>query len=245
MHQERTYRNLLRENNLASFNVVVNETDLFVHAAQPLKIITRDLILHYREYIETHIQKFPEFAKTLAPFPVSNQAPGIIKEMASAGKKADVGPMASVAGAIAENVGNDLLSYSNEVIVENGGDIFIKTNSSVIIGIYAGSSPLSLRVGLRVNSWDKPVSVCTSSGTIGHSLSFGKADAVCVVSGSCCLADAAATSIGNRVKSKADIKQAIYFGKNIAGITGLVVIMDDEIGMWGNIEIVKLKRKKG
>ena len=100
--------------------------------------------------------------------------------------------MAAVAGAIAEHVGGDLLSYTEEVIIENGGDVFIKTHGPVTVGVFAGNSPLSLRIGLRLNSMEAPLSVCTSSGTVGHSLSFGKADAVSVIARSCALADAAA-----------------------------------------------------
>jgi len=165
--------------------------------------------------------------------------------MAAASEKTGVGPMAAVAGAIAEHVGKDLLSYTDEVVVENGGDLFIRTDSPVTVGIFAGRSPFSMRIGLRVDPKGKPVSICTSSGTIGHSLSLGKADAVCVVSESCSLADAAATSIGNHVVSKTDIQKAIEFGQNIHGVTGLVIIMGDKIGLYGKVEIVPLKVKKG
>lgn len=226
--------------NLVSFRQVVQETDLFVHASTPLEDITRELILRHRGYIEAYIKRHPEFVTTLKPCRISGPAPIIIKDMAKAGEKAGVGPMAAVAGAIAEHVGADLLSYTDEVIVENGGDIFLKTNSLVTVGIFAGASSLSLRVGLRVDSGVEPVSVCTSSGTVGHSLSLGRADAVCVVSKSCSIADAAATSIGNHVKSKSDIQKAIDFGKTIANITGIVIIVGNKIGLWGELEIVPL-----
>lgn len=241
MYQKRLYRNLSVRENLVAFRVAVKETDLFVHAAKPLKEITRELILKYRGYIEAYIKRYPEFVKALKPWHVSGPAPIIINDMASAGEKAGVGPMAAVAGAIAEHVGNDLLMHTDEVVVENGGDIFFKTNGPVTIGIFAGKSPVSLGMGIRVDPGEKPLSVCTSSGTVGHSLSLGKADAVCVLSDSCPLADAAATSIGNQIKSKAHIGSAIDFGKNIKGVGGIVVIMGDEIGMWGELEVVRLK----
>jgi len=241
MYQKRLYRNLTARENLAAFRVAVKETDLFVHAAKPLEEITRELILKHRGYIEAYIKRYPEFVKTLKPWHVSGPAPIIINDMASAGEKAGVGPMAAVAGAIAEHVGIDLLMHTDEVVVENGGDIFFKTNGPVTIGIFAGKSPVSLGMGLRIDPGEKPLSVCTSSGTVGHSLSLGKADAVCVLSDSCPLADAAATSIGNQIKSKAHIGSAIDFGKNIKGVGGIVVIMGDEIGMWGELEVVRLK----
>ncbi len=245
MHQKRTYRNLAQKENLVSFRVAVKETDLFVHATRPLEKMTRDFTLRHRGYIEAYIEKYQDVAKTFNPWHINGPAPIIVKNMAKAGEEAGVGPMAAVAGAIAEHVGRDLLTYSDEVIVENGGDIFIKANSPVTVAIYAGGSPLSMQIGLRLNSVRKALSVCTSSGTVGHSFSLGKADAVCVVSESCSLADAAATSICNQVKSKTDIQKAIDFGKSIKGVAGLIVIMDDEIGLWGKLEIVPIQRKKG
>jgi len=245
MYKERTYRNLVQKNNLISFRVAVKETDLSVHAKKHLEDIARDLVLKYRGYIEGYIQKNREFAKILDPYFIHGPAPKIIKDMAKAGEKAGVGPMAAVAGAIAEYVGKDLLAHTDEIIIENGGDIFIKTCSPVTIGIFAGKSHFSMNIGLRVDSKEKPVSICTSSGTVGHSLSFGKADAVCVISESCSLADAAATSIGNHVKSHTDIQRAVEYGKNIDGVEGLVIIIGNKIGMCGRVEIVPLKVKKG
>lgn len=238
--QNRTYRKIISKNNLVAFDVAVKETDIFVQATKPLKDVTKELILKYRGYIEAYIEKFPKFAQTLHPWHINEPAPAIIQSMAKAGSIAGVGPMATVAGAIAENVGVDLLSYTNEVIVENGGDIFLKTDIPVTIGIFAGKSPLNMRIGLRVNSAKRPMAVCTSSGTIGHSLSMGKADAVCVVSESCSLADAAATAIGNHVKSKIDIKEAADFGKNIQGISGFIIVVEDKICAWGDVELVPL-----
>ncbi|MBC8433521.1 MAG: UPF0280 family protein [Desulfobacterales bacterium] len=239
-HQERTYRRLAYRDQLVSFRVTVKETDVLIHATRPLEDITKELILKYRGYIEAYIQQHPEFAKTLRPWPISGPAPLIVKDMAAAGEKAGVGPMAAVAGAVAEHVGRELLAHSKEVIVENGGDVFLKTAGPVTTGIFAGSSPLSLRIGLRIDPGSKPLAVCTSSGTVGHSISMGKADAVCVVSASCSLADAAATSIGNRVESKTDIQQALDFGKQLEGVTGVVVIIGDSIGIWGELEVVPL-----
>ncbi len=238
MYQERTYRNLVQKNNLVSFKVVVKETDVQVHADQYLEDFTRDRALEFRGYIESYIDTYPEFEKTMVPWYTNNPTPKIINEMIAASAKAGVGPMAAVAGAIAEYIGKGLLQHSKNVIVENGGDIFFKVQEPVTIGIYAGKSPLSMRIGLRVDTKSAPLSICTSSGTIGHSLSYGKADAVSVLSKSCALSDAAATSIANHVKSKSDIQSAINFGKKIEGILGLVIIIDDKMGLWGDIEVV-------
>jgi ApbE superfamily uncharacterized protein (UPF0280 family) len=243
--QTRSYRNLVLKDNLVDFRVTVKETDLFILAQKPLEDITRELILENRGYIENYIKRYPEFASTLKPWCVRSPEATIINEMALAGEKAGVGPMAAVAGAIAEYVGKGLLEYSDEVVVENGGDVFLKLDNPVNIGIYAGESPLSLRMGICVESKNKPLSICTSSGTVGHSLSHGKADAVCVVSDSCTLADAAATSIGNRVTSKTHIQAAINFGKHIGGVRGIVVIIGDDVGIWGDLKVVPLNLEKG
>jgi len=164
----------------------------------------------------------------------------IIKDMRQAAQKCGVGPMAAVAGAIAQYVGQDLSKLSREIIVENGGDIYIKSNKERIIGVYAGDSPLSGKIGIRIKPEDCPLGVCTSSGKIGHSLSFGRADAVVIISKSAVLADAAATAIGNMVKKVEDIQRGVNTAKNIEGVSGVLVIMEDKLGAWGNIELVKL-----
>lgn len=148
--------------------------------------------------------------------------------------------MGAVAGAVAEYVGRDLLAYSEEVIIENGGDIFIRTTFPLTVAILAGGSPLSGKLGVRIDSPESPVGVCTSSGTVGHSLSLGRADAAVVISASAALADAAATAIGNRVSDKADIASATHLGENIDGVLGVAVILDDKMGAWGQVELVRL-----
>lgn len=240
MYKNRTYRNLVQTDRLVRFAVTVQETDLSIHALSDLEDIAKKSILRHRNSIENFIREYPEFLKTLRPLSVKKTAPAIIRDMAKAGQKAKVGPMAAVAGAIAENVGLDLLSFSEEIIVENGGDIFIKTDHPVTVGIFAGASPLSMRIGIRISKTDKPTAICTSSGTIGHSLSFGKADAVSVFADTASLADAAATSIGNRIVSINDLEKGLEFGKNITSINGLVIIINDKIGMWGDLEVVPL-----
>jgi ApbE superfamily uncharacterized protein (UPF0280 family) len=148
--------------------------------------------------------------------------------------------MAAVAGAVAEFVSKGLLELSEEVIVENGGDIYMATCRTRTIGIYAGDSPLSLKVGILVQAEDSPLGICTSSGTVGPSLSFGTADAICILSKSAALADAAATAVGNKVKTKRNIEAGLETGKNIEGVLGALIIIGDRMGVWGNIQLVQL-----
>jgi len=240
MHEERTYRNLIRDSRFKTLNVIVEQTDLLVHAKEDLKDIARDLVIEQRGYLEAFIRQYPEFSTTLQPWSHAGIAPGIVADMLWAGELAAVGPMAAVAGALAERIGFGLLTKTDEIIVENGGDIFIKTNVPVTIGIFAGKSPLNMKFGFTVDSRENPVGVCTSSGSIGHSLSLGNADSVCVISASCSLADAAATSIGNRVRSKSDVQAAIEYGKSIDGVSAVVIIASDELGLWGDLELLPL-----
>jgi ApbE superfamily uncharacterized protein (UPF0280 family) len=240
LHQERTYRKLVSTEKLATFQVVVQETDLLVHAETRLEAQTRELVLEHRGYVEAFIKAYPDFLTTLEPWHHAGPAPNIISDMIKAGANAGVGPMAAIAGAVAENVGLGLLDFTDQVMVENGGDVFIKTNTPVTVGIFAGASPLSMQIGIQLSGEKKPVAVCTSSGTLGHSLSLGQADAVCVVADSGALADAAATSIGNLIQSEADINQAIAAGQRIAEIAGIVIIAGEKIGAWGDLELMRL-----
>jgi ApbE superfamily uncharacterized protein (UPF0280 family) len=243
MGEIRFYRDQIRNDRLVSFNVIVQETDLLVMAQRALVDITKDLVIRYRGHIESYIQQHPEFTHSLVPWDLTDPAPEIIRQMVIAGQKAGVGPMAAVAGAIAESVGRELLAYSDEIIVENGGDIFIKTNQIETFVVFAGKSSLSMRLGLRIDSQAYPVAVCTSSGTIGHSYSGGEADAVCVLANECALADAAATAIGNQVRTANDINDAIGFGKRIENVRGIMVIIGGHIGIWGGIEVVPVAIK--
>ena len=239
-YQNRTYRSLVSDKKLASFRVVVRETDLLVRADRPLETVTRDLVLKHRFPLERYLEQHPEFVHRMIPLPQDRLASPIVRTMIAAGQKAGVGPMAAVAGAIAEYVGKDLSALSKDVIVENGGDIFIRTGFPVVAAIFAGKSPLSSNLGIRIDSPGSPMAVCTSSGTLGHSISLGRADAAVVISESAALGDAAATAIGNKVSGKHDIKRAIEFGKKIEGILGIVVVLDKEIGFWGGVDLVRL-----
>jgi len=239
-YQPRTYRHHIESSSLAAFTVAVKETDLYIRAASNLQRKARRLVLKYRTQLERYISQNPDFQTSLKPLSMPETASRIIKEMIEAGQKANVGPMASVAGAIAEFVGTELLEFSSEIIVENGGDIFLKANSPKVVGIYAGESPLSGKIGLAIDPQETPLGVCTSSGTVGHSLSFGGADAVVTIARSATLADAAATAIGNLVQKPADINKAIETGRNISGVMGIVIIIGGDIGVWGSVKLCEI-----
>jgi ApbE superfamily uncharacterized protein (UPF0280 family) len=240
MYQPRTYRHWIKDGELVSFNVVVKETDLYIRARTNLKRKAHRLVLKYRETLERYIERHPSFPTSLEPVIVGDDAPHLVTEMAEAASKVGVGPMAAVAGVIAEFVGSELLAFSPEIIVENGGDIYLKSSVKRLIGIYAGKSPLTGRVGLEIDGEDTPLGICTSSGTVGHSLSFGKADAVIVLSPSTALADAAATAIGNRISQSGDIPGGIELAQSIDGLKGVVVIQNEKVGVWGEVKLCEM-----
>ena len=236
-YQPRDYRGWVDSHDLVPFNVAIGETDLAIYACEDLRRKAQRIVLKYRSQLESYIAGNPRFQSSLEPVPVPSHAPRIVLEMIRAGSLAGVGPMAAVAGALAEMTGRELLAFTPEAIIENGGDIFLKVTRKRVIGIYAGNSPLTGKLGLEIEPADTPLGICTSSGTVGHSLSFGKADAAVILSPSALLADAAATAVCNRVKAPADIDAAIGFGRSIPGVTGIVIIIGKDIGAWGKVTL--------
>ncbi|TET16472.1 MAG: UPF0280 family protein [Dehalococcoidia bacterium] len=240
MYEPRTYRHWIKAGDLISFNIVVKETDLYIRASTNLRRKALKLVSKYRDILERYIRRYPTFLTSLEPLPVDENAPHIVKAMSESANRVGVGPMASVAGAIAEFVGTELLAFSPEIIVENGGDIYLKSLGKRLVGIYAGKSPLTGKIGLEINGADTPLGICTSSGTVGHSLSYGKADAVIVLSKSATLADAAATAIANLIKQPGDIPSGIELAKGIEGVLGVIIIKDDNTGLWGKVKICQM-----
>jgi len=239
-YTQRFYRKRVKSEDLVSFEVMVKETDLLVSADQKLEKETRDLVFESRHQIESYIRTHPDFLTALDPYPEDPYAPPLVKEMIESTREVGVGPMASVAGAIAEYVGRHLLKKTNQVIVENGGDLFLKANRPVTVSIFAGTSPLSEKVGLIISPKIMPLGVASSSGTVGHSLSLGKADVGCVVARSAALADAAATALSNRIQGPKDLSSIDEWAKGIKGILGALVILGEKMATWGEIELVAL-----
>jgi ApbE superfamily uncharacterized protein (UPF0280 family) len=240
MYEERTYRGKVRAGDLVPFTVVVKETDLLVLADRDLSALVKDEVVTHRHQLEGYISRYPVFFKSLRPVAVGRAAPEVVRRMAAAAEAAGVGPMAAVAGAFAELVGEAVLRESAQAIVENGGDIFIKTGFERVVSVYAGGSPLSGKVGLRIKPADTPLGVCTSSGRVGPSLSLGRAHAACLIARSAALADAAATAVGNVVRVPGDIGKGLEVAQKIDGILGAVVVIEDTLGAWGRVELVKL-----
>lgn len=194
------------------------------------------------DQLEAYCLRQPFFATSYEPVDTEADAPPIARLMAAAAKIAGVGPMAAVAGAFAELLGNFLLSEgASEVVVDNGGDLFLKLDVPRMIRIYAGNSTFSDRIGLKILPESTPLGVCTSSASVGPSISLGDSDAACVVAKSPSLADAAATAVGNVVKGEGGISAGIRRAKGIAGIQGVLIVRGKVLGAWGSLpEVIRL-----
>jgi len=239
--ESRKYRNLFSGDDLIYFTKKIEQTDLCIGALKNLNKEAEESIKKYRQLIKDYIRRQPVFLHSLVPVKPLFDAPLIVKHMCHAAEIAGVGPMAAVAGAVSMYVAHDLMPYSSELVIENGGDIFLAGSRDRTVSVNAGKSLLSDKIGIKLKKDELPISVCTSSGTVGHSLSFGKADAAVILSKDACLADAAATAIGNIVKTAEDIKQALNKVKKISGVTGALIIVGSDMGAWGNVELCRVR----
>lgn len=191
--------------------------------------------------LERYLQEEPFFLSSYKPLKAGKNSPEIAKLMSAASEQAGVGPMAAVAGTFAELLGRYLLKEGAlGVIVENGGDIFLQLRKERLVGIYSGQSEFSNKLALRVRPESTPLGICTSSGSVGHSVSLGESDSVTVVAESCPLADAAATAIANQVNGPGGIQKGIEAAEKIKGIQGALIIKGKELGTQGILpEIVR------
>ena len=240
-YDDRDYRRV-EQSGLVASTVKIAETDLYILAPVQVDDLALQLTGQVRLHIERYMKEHPQFLTSLVPLALDEIAPKVIQQMLIGGRLAGVGPMAAVAGSVAEFVGRGLrLKEIQEVIVENGGDIYVARQQPCTVAIFAGESPLSGKIGVKIPPEQMPCGVCCSSGTVGHSLSLGQADAVVVVAKSTPLADAAATRLANEVRGeKKSITRSLEIAARIKGLTGVIVISGEKLGAWGNIELVRL-----
>ncbi|QOR33655.1 UPF0280 family protein [Clostridium sp. 'deep sea'] len=219
---------------LLPFSVCTAETDLKIFAEQELMHQALFSVTKYRQQLVNYIAKRPSFLKSLKPLEQDFSAPVIVQHMIEVTQKVNVGPMAAVAGAIAQYLGKDLLKYSSEIIIENGGDIFMHSSKTRYMAVHSKNQQVD--PVLEIEPVTGGQGICTSAGTLGHSLSYGNADAVVVRANDTLLADATATSIGNMVKTHKDINLALSYAKSVTGITGILITINKHLGAWGNIK---------
>lgn len=229
------YRQLARCKGLFSFTVQIEQTDLMISAGSNLVDEARELVHIYRQQLKDYISLDPRFLTSLTPIAVGETAPLIVRNMVKAAHAANVGPMAAVAGAIAECVGRGLQAHSADVLVENGGDIFCSLSRPITFLLLAEKSEFgALRFTLET---DLPAyGVCTSAGSTGPSLSFGTADAVMIAAEDTALADAVATAVGNVVHTAADVGDAVELARSL-GVMAAIVVKDDKLSAFGNVKL--------
>lgn len=243
MYEQRSYRKL-HNSELTGFQVQYEACDLWLAVtksadSETLRRECQSFIQSQWQELYAYISSDRAFASALSPYYPRRDAPLSAKQMAAAAAKAAVGPMAAVAGCFAAQLGLYLTQkfQLTDLLIENGGDLWLRSSKPRTIALYAGTSSLSGKIGLQIPATEA-LGICTSSGTVGHSLSFGQADAVTVVAADAALADAFATAIANRIAEPANIQtelDALH-----PELDGCVIVLASQLGVKGKIKLVNL-----
>jgi len=223
MNQQRTYREF------------IHKEAVFRICCESFEAVTAEIV-QQRQILEAYIARHPEFATAFEPISLLPDAPPSAQQMAHAADRVGTGPMAAVAGMMAQLAAQaGIKAGADEVIVENGGDIYLQTKEPVVIGLYPGAGELAGRLAFSLKAEDTPISICSSSGKMGHSTSLGQCDLATVVSKDAALADAAATQAANLVRSVNDVESALNRIEAIDGIDGVLIVKDEHIGIVGKL----------
>ncbi|MFP4084019.1 MAG: UPF0280 family protein [Desulfonatronovibrio sp.] len=239
LNHHRSYRNLCSpESDETASQIVVEQSDLYIISKTDLRSHVLDRLNKIRRDIKGYILLSPEFSHSLIPVETDEKAPAIVRAMAGASRLFGVGPMAAVAGAIAQDIADHGSKISPDILVENGGDIFMHSSRDRVVGLLPHpDEPLAL--GIKISGKETPCAVCSSSATIGHSLSLGQGDLVTVRSRSGAVADAGATFLCNMLRSRKSLKKINQMQEELQqkGITGVLAQLDHELVVWGEMEL--------
>ena len=239
-YRERSYRSRFSNDERRWFCVKFLESDLWIGVDSgsyraSMEGDTYAMLVDLRRQMDAYLLMDPQYKTALTPYDAGLEAPAILKEMSRVSHKTGIGPMSAVAGAVAKKVAEFL--GTKEVIVENGGDIYAQAASDMDISVFAGQSPLSEKIGLHIPAADFPLGICTSSGTVGPSLSLGRADAVMIVCKDVLLADSYATAMANRIKTVNDLQSVIDRISDLPDILGAIAVKDDRMAITGCYEL--------
>lgn len=234
------YRDMLAPGALQRLEIALKESSLSIAATRLSRSAAESALARARADVESAVAEIPGFLTSLAPVDVPATAPRVARSMAEAARLAGVGPMAAVAGAIAEAVARELAGTAPEVIVENGGDLFCIVREPRLVAIAVGSRAFDMPFALRLSPAQGPIGIASSSGTAGGSLSLGTADLVCVAAVSGALADAVATAAGNRIKGADDVAAAVDLALAIPGVHGCLAIAEGRIALKGALDLVTI-----
>lgn len=243
-YKERSYRSRFSGDERRWFCVKFLESDLWIGVdsgsySASMEAEVYSMLVELRRSMDAYLLMDPGYKASLVPYDAGVEAPGILKEMSLVSHKTGIGPMSAVAGAVALRVAGFIKSKFGvkEVIVENGGDIYAEATSDMDISVFAGQSSLSEKVGLHIPATSFPLGICTSSGTVGPSLSLGRADAMMIVCKDVLLADSYATAMANRIKTVNDLQPVIEQIQNIPEIQGAIAVKDDHMAICGQFEL--------
>lgn len=238
-YAERQYRDFAASDRWTAFRVRVETTDLYIRADRDRTDEALAAVRRLREDLRRHIERQNEFMTAFDPVDELADVPPIVTAMYRASRAAGVGPMAAVAGAMAEFVGRDLRAYGGDVVVENGGDLWLAVAEPVTVQVYTTNIWFRDRLAIRIAPEETPCGVATSSATIGPSISLGRADAATVVAADAALADALATAAGNRVRGEDDLAAAVDLAVE-RGARGALAVFRDRLALRGELTLTQL-----
>lgn len=204
-------------------------------ASEAFDLVTEAVVAERRK-LEQYIARHPEFGTALAPVVLFDEAPEVARRMAAAADHTGLGPMASVAGTLAQLGAEAAMAAGyREAIVENGGDIYVHSDTIVTIALYAGDNTIANKLAFRIAPRDSPLALCSSSARMGHSLSFGRCDLATVTAQDGALADSAVTLTCNLIRSEHDLVPVLNDVGSIPGVVGIFAVHNGKIGMWGHL----------
>ena len=244
-YNNRVYRQRFRSDRWYGFVAKYKETDVWIGVdkksfRREMPKFSEQFIRVLRDESDAYLKKDPQYRLSLIPHIAQNSAPKILQEMSEVSVRTGVGPMAAVAGAFSSHVAIELKKHFKieEIIVENGGDIYVDIQNDIDVAIFAGESPLSEKIGLRIDAKESPLGICTSSGTVGPSFSFGKADAVMIACKDAALADAYASVFANKIQTSEDINPVLQQIEYEKDILSALIVKNEKLGIIGQFEMV-------
>lgn len=234
MYQERFYRQQVSSK--YKLEVCFLQSDILICSDKEIdKAIADQALKNYYRQIEACIEKNPAFRTSLIPLNEDIESPAIVRDMLSASKLSGIGPFSAVAGAVAQHLGQGLLKFCSEIMVENGGDIFLKINDDKILSVYSGSKPESITLKIRKRA--HAFGIASSSASIGPSLNFGNAEVLTVIAKDAIIADTFATAFSNKIKKPADVDKVLKEAKKLDFIEAMVIVFGGKAFLQGDIEL--------
>ena len=238
-----TDRSIYRKNISAggkySYRLTYKYTDIYITCDKDISDRISEPVIRFYSQLEEVISNEKRFGESLIPLAIKKDYPSAVKNMCLSASVFNVGPMAAVAGAMCDAIAASLKDYCSFLMIENGGDAYIKSSRDIKAALFTGSSHFPQNLNIIISPLEMPCGLCSSSGMMGHSLSLGKSDLVTVMSKTATMADAAATAIANSIRSKQDVDMAVEKYVKYEEVKGLVILKDDRLAIWGDIQLIQ------